>query len=377
MGVSELWSRGFALFPEAGAGEEEEEATDGAATRGARASAPHGTDDRGGAGGRPRWGSTAEFILAAIGSAVGLGNLLRFPFMVYKHGGCAFLVPYALAVVFLGVPILAMELALGQVAQSGCVDALAAMHARAWGIGAAATAGAFLLASYYCAVLAWAWCFLAATWQPTMPWSDGRAAAFFVDDVLARWDGDGTSGRPDDRDGTDGAVAAFERRGLGPMNWWLVLGLTLTWAMCFLCVKRGAESAGKAVWITVPLPYLALFVLFFKGVFAPGAGAGITAYLGTIELATLGRGEAWIDAVAQIFFGLSVCCGAMPAYASNCSRNERCVYFHFRSLCMGNLTDVVFLFTGAAPTPFASPSPIRSRRSSPDSSCSPSSGTSR
>ena len=137
---------------------------------------------------------------------MGLGNLLRFPYMVYKHGGCAFLVPYALAVVFLGVPILAMELALGQVAQSGCVDALAAMHARAWGIGAAATAGAFLLASYYCVVLAWAWCFLAATWQPTMPWSDGRAAAFFVDDVLARWDGgDGTSGRPDDRDGTDGA----------------------------------------------------------------------------------------------------------------------------------------------------------------------------
>ena len=89
MGISELWSRGFALFPEAGAGEED--ATDGAATRGARASAPHGTD--GGGGGRPRWGSTAEFILAAIGSAVGLGNLLRFPYMVYKHGGCAFLVP--------------------------------------------------------------------------------------------------------------------------------------------------------------------------------------------------------------------------------------------------------------------------------------------
>ena len=348
MGISELWSRGFALFPEAGAGEED--ATDGAATRGARASAPHGTD--GGGGGRPRWGSTAEFILAAIGSAVGLGNLLRFPYMVYKHGGCAFLVPYALAVVFLGVPILAMELALGQVAQSGCVDALAAMHARAWGIGAAATAGAFLLASYYCVVLAWAWCFLAATWQPTMPWSDGRAAAFFVDDVLARWDGDdGTSGRPDDRDGADGAVAAFERRGLGPMNWWLVLGLTLTWAMCFLCVKRGAESAGKAVWITVPLPYLALFVLFFKGIFAPGAGAGVTAYLGTIESNTLGKGEAWIDAVAQIFFGLSVCCGAMPAYASNCPRDERCGANAVRVAVANSLTSllsgfVVFAFLG-------------------------------
>lgn len=357
MGVSELWSRGFALFPEAGAGEEED-ATDGAATRGAS----HGTDG-GERGGRPRWGSTAEFVLAAIGSAVGLGNLLRFPYMVYKHGGCAFLVPYALAVVFLGVPILAMELALGQVAQSGCVDALAAMHARAWGIGAAATAGAFLLASYYCAVLAWAWCFLAATWQPTMPWSDGRAAAFFVDDVLARWDSrDGTDSShvranggangPDGADGADGAVAAFARLGLGPMNWWLVLGLTLTWAMCFLCVKRGAESAGKAVWITVPLPYAALLVLFVKGVFhTEGAGVGVRAYLGTIDANTLGKGEAWIDAIGQIFFGLSVCCGAMPAYASNCSLRERCGTNAIRVAVANSVTSllsgfVVFAFLG-------------------------------
>jgi len=129
---------------------------------------------------RPRWGSTSEFILAAVGSAVGLGNLLRFPHMVYKHGGLAFLVPYALAVVFLGVPVLAMELALGQVAQAGCVDALAAMHGRAWGIGCAATLAAFLLASYYCAVLAWAWCFLVATWSKVLPWSDGRCVYFDI-----------------------------------------------------------------------------------------------------------------------------------------------------------------------------------------------------
>ena len=56
---------------------------------------------------RPQWGSTAEFILAAVGSAVGLGNLLRFPYMVFSHGGAAFLVPYALAVLLLGIPILA------------------------------------------------------------------------------------------------------------------------------------------------------------------------------------------------------------------------------------------------------------------------------
>jgi hypothetical protein len=51
---------------------------------------------------RQQWGSTTEFILAAVGSAVGLGNLLRFPYMVFSHGGAAFLLPYALAVLLLG-----------------------------------------------------------------------------------------------------------------------------------------------------------------------------------------------------------------------------------------------------------------------------------
>ena len=62
--------------------------------------------------------------------------------------------------------------------------------------------------------------------------------------------------------------------GVGPMLWWLVLGLTLTWVACFLCVMRGAESAGKAVWITMPLPYLMLFVILFKGMSLAGSGTG-------------------------------------------------------------------------------------------------------
>jgi SNF family Na+-dependent transporter len=119
-----------------------------------------------------------------------------------------------------------------------------------------------------------------------------RANSFFVNDVLMRSD-----------DLSDG---------VGPMLWWLVLGLTLTWVACFLCVMRGAESAGKAVWITMPLPYLMLFVLLFKGMSLAGSGTGVQFYLGQLDLHALGKGEAWIDAIAQIFFGLSICCGAMP-----------------------------------------------------------------
>ena len=84
----------------------------------------------------------------------------------------------------------------------------------------------------------------------------------------------------------------------------------------------GAESAGKAIWITLPLPYVLLFVLLVKGASLPGAGEGLRFYLGSWDWSKLGDGEAWVDGVAQIFFGLSIACGSMPAYASNCSRSE-------------------------------------------------------
>ena len=134
------------------------------------------------------------------------------------------------------------------------------------------------------------------------PWNDGRAKHFFYDEVLAR-----------DESIDDG---------IGPARWWLVIGLTLNWLLCYACVFAGAESAGKAIWITLPLPYVLLFVLLVKGASLPGAGEGLRFYLGSWDWSKLGDGEAWVDGVAQIFFGLSIACGSMPAYASNCSRSE-------------------------------------------------------
>ena len=66
---------------------------------------------------RERWSGRVTFLLAAIGSAVGLGNLWRFPYLSYKHGGGAFMVPYLLSLFVLGIPVLLLELGLGQVFQ--------------------------------------------------------------------------------------------------------------------------------------------------------------------------------------------------------------------------------------------------------------------
>ena len=132
---------------------------------------------------RERWSSRAAFLLAVIGAAVGvykdpkillthssgLGNVWRFPFIVYRYGGGAFLIPYAVALFLLGVPILLLELMFGQLFQvSGSlfcfalianafqraiVGSLVRIHPRLAGIGAAASLAAFVIASYYMVVM--------------------------------------------------------------------------------------------------------------------------------------------------------------------------------------------------------------------------------
>ena len=63
---------------------------------------------------RPKWNDRWSFVLASIGSAVGLGNFWRFPALTYKHGGGQFFIPYVLALIFMGIPLMIMELGLGQ-----------------------------------------------------------------------------------------------------------------------------------------------------------------------------------------------------------------------------------------------------------------------
>ena len=77
---------------------------------------------------KQRWGSRFTFILAAIGSAVGLGNCWRFPGLCAKHGGGAFLLIYIVALIVLGIPLLSMEIAIGRRMRGGAPKALKGIH---------------------------------------------------------------------------------------------------------------------------------------------------------------------------------------------------------------------------------------------------------
>uniref|UniRef100_A0A7S2XT68 Transporter n=2 Tax=Attheya septentrionalis TaxID=420275 RepID=A0A7S2XT68_9STRA len=104
---------------------------------------------------KERWNSRLSFILASMGAAIGFGNVWRFPQLAYQYGGGAFFIPYLLALFFIGIPILVLEISLGQVYQMGDAGAFGSIHKRLTGIGVGSILCAYLLICYYVPLISW------------------------------------------------------------------------------------------------------------------------------------------------------------------------------------------------------------------------------
>ncbi len=240
---------------------------------------------------RQRWANRTIFLLAAVGSAVGLGNLWRFPYLAGKYGGGAFLIPYLIALVFVGVPLLMLEFAIGQKMQQGVIGAYKQLHPSFGGLGIVALLSSFIIISYYAVVMAWSWLYLLASLG--VEWSNNPEAYFF-ENVLQRSAGVNI---------------------LGGINWSIFLSLLIIWIAIYFCVWKGTESVGKVVSYTVPLPVILLLILLLRSVTLPGFLSGWEMYLRPVWSALLDP-EVWTAAFSQIFYTLSLAFGIMVAYAS-------------------------------------------------------------
>jgi neurotransmitter:Na+ symporter, NSS family len=242
---------------------------------------------------RQRWSSRTIFLFAAIGSAVGLGNVWRFPYLTYEYGGGAFLIPYLVALLVLGIPLLILEFAIGQKLQKGAVDAFKTVHHRLRGIGFTAVFSGFVVVVYYAAVMAWSLLFFLDSFQAKLPWAEDSSGYFF-NNILQISDGIGN---------------------IGGLNISLFFALLAVWTIIYLCVRNGVKSVGKVVTWTMPLPLILLGILFIRGITLDGALNGIYYYLRP-DFAALLSTEVWLAAASQIFFTLSLGFGIMIAYAS-------------------------------------------------------------
>jgi len=240
---------------------------------------------------RDRWPSRTAFIYAAIGSAVGLGNVWRFPYLAEKFGGGAFLVPYLIALFVAGIPLLILEFALGQKVQKGAVDSLASIKKKLSGVGWWALFTAFIVISYYVVIMAWSLIYLLTSYG--LQWS-ADPQTYFFSNVLHLSDSINSIGS---------VVPA------------IFIALAISWIFIYFAVWKGVKSVSKIVMWTVPIPIILLIVLLIRALTLDGAMVGIAAYL-TPDFSALSDSEVWIAAFSQIFFSLSIAFGIMIAYSS-------------------------------------------------------------
>lgn len=243
------------------------------------------------------WQRRSSFILAAIGSAVGLGNVWRFPYICYQNGGGAFLIPYFVALFTTGIPLMILEFGLGHMMQGSAPKSFCQVKKRAEWVGWWAIMVGFFITTYYAVIMSW--CFSYLVHSLKLSWGDS-AETFFKEGFLHLSSGPGS---------------------VGGIRWPILLGLLLTWIFIYLCISKGTRSVGKVVLITVPLPVMLLAILVVRGITLPGAIEGLRFYL-TPNFSALKDPKVWLAAYSQIFFSLSLGFGVLIAYASYLPRKS-------------------------------------------------------
>jgi NSS family neurotransmitter:Na+ symporter len=237
------------------------------------------------------WPSQWVFILAAIGSAAGLGNLWRFPYLAYENGGGAFVVAFIIANIIIGIPLLMLEIGLGQKTQKGAPDAFASIKKSFRYIGWTAVCMGFLVLSYYMAVVAYGINYFASSF--TLAWMPSPNDYFFGE-VLQ------ISGGPAE---------------IGGIAWPVMAGLLVGWVLVYFSAWKGVKSISAVVKWTATLPFLILFLLIVRALTLEGAGDGLRLFL-VPEWSQLFSTDIWLAAFSQVFFSLSLAFGIMVAYGS-------------------------------------------------------------
>uniref|UniRef100_UPI00358EC6F6 sodium-dependent neutral amino acid transporter B(0)AT1-like isoform X2 n=1 Tax=Myxine glutinosa TaxID=7769 RepID=UPI00358EC6F6 len=260
---------------------------------------------------RSQWTNRIDYLLIMVGFAVGIGNIWRFPFLCQTYGGGAFLIPYCIALVFEGIPLMYVELSIGQRLRSGSIGVWSTIHPCFIGIGISAMFTAFTIGLFYNVIITWViWYFMNSFQQP-LPWQycpltenrtemvrecaeSSPTAYFWYRETL-------------------NVTTSLEEG--GGLQWWLVVCLCLAWIIVYICTSRGIETSGKAAYVTATFPYVVLFCFLIGSLTLEGATNGLV-YLFTPDVEILKNPKVWMDAATQIFFSLGLGVGSLIAFSS-------------------------------------------------------------
>ncbi len=246
------------------------------------------------------WKKKSSFIFAAIGSAVGLGNIWRFPYLCADSGGGAFLIAVIVALITVGVPALIMELSIGQQFQKTATGSFAVIKPKLEFFGWVILGVVFIVTVYYTVVVSW-------------------SLKYFFDAFNLSW-------------GNDTAEFLYEKTmgktsgplEIGGIKLPLLIALLLTWISVVACIWKGTKTIEKIIAATVIIPWLILAILIARAVTLDGAMGGLVYYLKPTFHKLLST-KVWLAAYSQVVFSLSLACGVMISYGSYVKEKENLV----------------------------------------------------
>ena len=245
---------------------------------------------------RGKWGSKIAFILAASGSAIGLGNIWRFPMVVGQNGGAVFVLVYVLAVALIGFTVMLAELAIGRHTQKNPVGAINRIKPRSpWKfIGYLGILTGICILSFYSVVAGW-------------------AAGYLIKTVSGAFRG-AVSSQVTEKIFTDFSSNPFQ----------VLLFLMVVIGITTYIISKGVKG-GIERWVKVLMPFLfiLLIVLAVYAITLPGAGKGLSFYLKP-DFSKL-SGKVILFALGQAFFSLSLGMGIMITYGSYVRKSENLI----------------------------------------------------
>ena len=238
------------------------------------------------------WGSNLSFILAMIGSAVGLGNIWRYPYVLYSNGGGAFYIPYIVAILLMGIPFLILEYGVGYNFKSSFAKAAKKINSKSEFLGWFLPVAVFMIMIYYSAILGWDGIYI------ILSFFKGWGAdpnTFFASTLLQS---------------TDNMSGLFNFIPIIAVA--MLVGWILIWFISHRDLEKGLGRVSK---VLVPLLFVIMLIVVGFSLTLPGASIGL-AELFNPDWSLLGRFEIWMAAFGQIVFSLSLGMSIAFTYAS-------------------------------------------------------------
>ncbi|MBU0529958.1 sodium-dependent transporter [bacterium] len=236
---------------------------------------------------REHWGSKFGFVLAASGSAIGLGNIWKFPYIAGQNGGAAFIFVYLICIAIVGLPVVIAEILMGRTTQRNPVGAFRKLSgSKFWtAIGGLGVVAGFIILSFYAVIAGW-------------------STGYMVEALLGNFGQLATAAQ---------ANTHFNSL-VGDPTWMIgfyTIFFVFTMAVVFLGVKDGIEKGSK---IMMPILFIILIILMIKGISLKGSGEGL-AFLLKPDWSKI-SGQSVLIALGHAFFTLSLGMGALMTYGS-------------------------------------------------------------